>query len=141
MKNRATHFTFFLNMERIDFENEYVKFVIEEGILTGSFKCELVDLNLAEKITGYRAELQYGISYPILSDITLVKNSTKGARDYLASELGCEGVIAAAILSDSPIGNMIANFFINVSKPLRPTKIFTKEADAKKWLAQYVKKD
>lgn len=127
-------------MKRKDFENEHAKFVIEEGILIGSFKCKLVDLDLAEKITADRVELQNGISYPILSNIKFVKNSTKEARDFLASEKGCEGVIAAAILIDSPIGNMIGNFFIFISKPLRPTKIFTKEAEAKKWLTQYVTK-
>ena len=125
-------------MERKDLENEHAKFVIEEGILNGSFKCKLVDLDRAKKITATRVELQNGISYPIISNIKFVKNSTKQARDFLASEVGCERVIAAAILSDSPIGNMIGNFFINVSKPLRPTKIFTKEAEAKKWMAQYV---
>jgi len=128
-------------MERKDLENEHAKFIIKEGILNGTFKCKLVDLYLAEKITADRVELQNGISYPILSNIKFVKNSTKEARDFLASEKGCEGVIAAAILIDSPMGNMIGNFFIFISKPLRPTKIFTNEAEAKKWLSQYIIKD
>lgn len=52
----------------------------------------------------------------------------------MASEAGCRGVIAAAVLIDSPLGSMIGNFFISISRPLRPTKIFTDEVEAKKWL-------
>ncbi len=59
----------------------------------------------------------------------------------MASEEGCEGVVVAAVLLDSAIGSIIINFFIRVSKPLRPTKIFTNEEEAKKWLSQFVKKD
>ena len=55
----------------------------------------------------------------------------------MASEEGCEGVVAAAILIDSSIGSMIGNFFIRISKPLRPTKIFTDEVLAMKWLQQF----
>ncbi len=39
----------------------------------------------------------------------------------------------------SPISSMIGNFFIRISKPLVPTKIFTDEAKAKEWLKQFVK--
>ncbi|MDO9184636.1 MAG: hypothetical protein Q7W13_01395 [Bacteroidia bacterium] len=128
-------------MKKMLLENEHAKFVIEDGILIGSFKCEFVDLDLANKITGYRLELQNGKNFPILSNIKAVKSSTKSARDFLASEEGCKGVVAAAVLIDSPISSMIGNFFIRVSKPLRPTKIFTNETEAKKWLAQFVKKE
>lgn len=128
-------------MKMILFENELAKVTIEEGILIGSFKCAFIDLELANKITAYRLEVQKGKNYPILSNIRAVKSSTKSARDFLASEKGCTGVIAAAVLIDSPISSMIGNFFIRVSKPLRPTKIFTNEEEAKKWLSQFVKKD
>lgn len=122
-------------------DNDFLKIESENNILIGIFKSAFVDITIAHKITNCRLEIQNGKLYPILSNIRLVKNSTKEARDFLASEAGCEGVLAAAVLTDSPVGNMIGNFFINVSKPLRPTKMFTKEAEAKKWLTQYVKND
>lgn len=114
-------------------------FIIEEGYVIGTFQSNFIDLSIAQKITEYRLKIQKGKEYPLLSNIKTVKNSTKPARDFMASKEGCEGVVAAAILIDSPIGSMIINFFIRVSKPLRPTKIFTNEPEAKKWLAQFIK--
>lgn len=130
-------------MEKILIGNHEVvfDFIIKEGCVIGTFHSDFIDLNIAQKITDYRLEVQKGKEYPLLSNIKTVKNTTKQARDFMASKVGCDGVIAAAILIDSPIGSMIINFFIRVSKPLRPTKIFTDEAEAKKWLAQFVKKD
>jgi hypothetical protein len=128
-------------MKKIFSENEYAKFEIKEGILIGAFKSAFVDLDTAFKITEKRLELQNGKNYPILSNIKLIKSSTKSARDFMASEDGCKGVIAAAIIIDSPIGRIIGNFFIKISKPLRPTKIFTNENEAKKWLTKYLIKD
>lgn len=116
-------------------------FIIEESFVIGTFQSNFIDLSIAQKITEHRLKVQKGKEYPLLSNIKTVKNTTKQARDYMASKVGCEGVIAAAILIDSPIGSMIINFFIRVSKPFRPTKIFTDEAEAKKWLAQFVLKD
>jgi len=127
-------------MKKLLLENNGVTIELESGIVLAKWKSSFVDISIAQQAVLWRLESTNYTSYPILSNIKLVKNSTKEARDFLASEKGCEGIIAAAILIDSPIGNMIGNFFIFISKPLRPTKIFTKEAEAKKWLAQYVTK-
>lgn len=121
-------------------DNDCLKIELENFILIGTFKSEFVDINIAHETTNYRLEIQKDKSYPLLSNIKAVKNSTKSARDFLASEEGCKAVVAAAVLIDSPISSMIGNFFIRVSKPLRPTKIFTNEKEAKKWLSQFVKK-
>ncbi len=130
-------------MEKLLVGNHEVVFdyKIEDGCVVGTFQSDFIDLSIAQKVTEYRLKLQKGKEYPLLSNIKTVKNSTKPARDFMASEVGCDGVVAAAVLIDSPIGSMIINFFIRVSKPLRPTKIFTNEEEAKKWLSQFVKKD
>jgi hypothetical protein len=120
-------------------DNDCLKIELENFILIGTFKSEFVDINIAHEITNYRLEIQKQKSYLLLSNIKAVKSSTKSARDFMASEEGCNGVIAAAVLINSPISNIIGNFFIRVSKPLRPTKLFTNEEDAKKWLSQFVK--
>lgn len=128
-------------MKKVLLENKEVTIELEEGIIIALWKSTLVDLNLAQLAVKHRLECTNNVSYPILSNIKLIKNITKQARDFLATEKGCEGIVAAAVLIGSPIGSMIGNFFIRVSRPLRPTKIFSDEAEAKKWLAQYVKKD
>jgi hypothetical protein len=119
-------------------DNNYLTVDLENKVLIGTIKIESVDLTIAQKITDFRLNIQNGKSYPLLSNIKAIKNSTKAARDYMASEEGCKGVIAAAVLIDSPIGSMIGNFFISISRPIRPTKVFTDESEAIKWLSKYV---
>ena len=128
-------------MKEVLLDNDYLKIEVENNVLIGTFKNEVVDLSVCHKITEYRLEIQKGKSYPLLSNIKSIKNISKPARDFMASKEGCEGVVAAAVLIGSPLGSMIGNFFISISRPLRPTKIFTNETDAKKWLAQFVKED
>lgn len=128
-------------MKKLLLENNEVTIELEEGIVVAKWKNTFVDLTVAQRAVKYRLECTDYTSFPLLSNIKLVKNSTKEARDFLASEIGCEGIIAAAVLIGSPIGSMIGNFFIRISKPLRPTKMFSNEEEAKKWLAQYVIKD
>lgn len=121
-------------------DNDLVKIQFENNILIGTFKSETVDLELCKHITKTRLEVQNGRSYPLLSNIQAIKTISKPARDFMASEEGCEGVIAAAVLIGSPLGSMIGNFFISISRPLRPTKIFTDETEAKNWLSQFAQK-
>ncbi len=124
-------------MKNLILDNELVSIEIENNIIFTTLKVNSVDLDIAKKAVDYRLNVVKDKRYLLVSDIRIVKNSTKQARDFLASEAGCEGVIAAAVIIDSSVGSMIGNFFISISKPLVPTKIFTNENDAKKWLAQY----
>lgn len=126
-------------MIKILLENNQVTIELENGIVIATWKSAFVDLNIAQQAVEYRIDSTNHITYPVLANITPVKNSTKEARDFLASEKGCEGIKILAILVNSPITSMIGNFFFRISKPLVPTKIFTDEIEAKKWLKQYIK--
>jgi len=118
-------------------ENEYAIVELSNGIIVGTLKPDIVDKLIAQKAVISRLELSHGKSFPFLINIKSVKTVTKEARDFLASEEGCKGVTAASILIDSVIGSMIGNFFIRISKPLVPTRLFTNEEDAKKWLFKF----
>ncbi len=125
-------------MKKLLFENNDVKIELENGIIMTTWKISFADLEMAHKAVALRLKYCNSISYPLLSDIKLIKSSTKTARDFLASKKGAEGVTAAAILIDSVIGSMMGNFFIRINKPIVPTKLFTDEKKAKMWLANYV---
>lgn len=125
-------------MKQLMVENDLITFELEDGLIIGTFNSEFIDFPMVDEITKIRLELQKGEKYPLISNIRKVKNSTKEARDFMASRAGCEGVIAAAILIDSGVASMIGNFFTRISKPLVPTRLFTDEKDAKKWLAKYI---
>lgn len=125
-------------MKEILLENSEVTIELENGILIATWRNPSVDLNVAKQAVKYRLECTNYNSYPLLSNIKSINNITKEARDFLASEKGCEGVTVAAILINSSIGSMIGNFWISINKPLRQTKIFTNEEEALKWLKQFV---
>lgn len=126
-------------MKKILLENPEVTIELENGIVHAKWKSPIVDLDIAKQAVKYRLEATDYIAYPLLSNIKAVKSSTKPARDFLASPEGCEGIVACAVLIDSPLGSMLGNFFLSISKPTSPTKIFTDESEAKKWLANFVK--
>lgn len=125
-------------MENILFENESAITKIENGVLIGTFMKEIVDLTIAEIAVKGRLKATEGKSYPILIDIRNIKNSTKTARQFLASEKGYEGIISAAIFINSSVGSMIGNFFILFNRPLVPTKLFSNKKEAMEWLMQFV---
>ena len=110
-------------------------------MMIATFKLQSLYLETTKRLVEYRKTACKGNVYPLLANILAVKNATKDARDYFASEKGCEGISAAGIIIGSSLGSMIGNFYSRVSRPLRPTRLFTDEADAKKWLAKYIQGD
>jgi hypothetical protein len=125
-------------MKQTLIENEDLAIELEDGIIIGIFKPEHIDIEIAKKLVKYRIQATAGKHFPTIVNIKSVKSSTKEARDFFASEKGCEGIIATALIIDSPLGSMIGNFYINISRPLRPVRLFTDEAKAKKWLNQFI---
>jgi hypothetical protein len=121
------------------YENETVKIWIEENIVNGIYKSKNIDLNTAKQIIADRLKICQGKTYPLLADIRNVQSFTKEARDYIATH-GTELVSATAILTDSPVNKIIGNFYLTISKPQIPTKLFTNKADAEKWLTNYKKR-
>ena len=63
----------------------------------------------------------------------------KEARDYFSSEEGVRGIIAAAIVLNSPFGSFLGNFYLSVAMPKIPARIFSKKETALKWLQQFKK--
>ncbi|MES2590783.1 MAG: hypothetical protein V4608_02775 [Bacteroidota bacterium] len=119
-------------------DNESVTIDLDDGILIAKWKATHINLATAQLAIKYRLECTDNKAYPVIINIKVVSSITKDARSFLASEQGSEGIIAGAILIDSPIGSILGNFFIAINKPLRPSKIFTDELKARKWLIKYV---
>ena len=119
-------------------ENEYYKIYIENGIVFGEYKNNLdIDLNAAKQIVELRLAISKGKSYPLFIDARNARSSTKAARDYLASTEATHDIKAGAFYVDSSLNKIIVNFFLSISKPNVPTKLFTNKEDAIKWLQQF----
>lgn len=122
-------------------DNEYCKIERLNGMMIATWKVPFVDLNIAKNVVNSRLSVAEGQNYPFLIRINSIKNSTKEARDYLSSETGGQGIIAAAIFVDSILTNMLATFFIFLNKPKIPAKIFKDEIKAMEWLEKFVVND
>ncbi|MEM9389116.1 MAG: hypothetical protein AAGA02_01510 [Bacteroidota bacterium] len=115
----------------------YLKLSIIDGILHCNYdKQDVVDLNKAKIMVSERVAFCEEKTWPHLFDISSLKKITKDARDYLADE-GNRYVTASAIIVNSPVLKMIANFFITVNRPKSPTRMFTNKNSALNWLSQY----
>jgi len=125
-------------MQKLD--TPYVYLELEDDLLIGYYKKDKkIDLDAAMQIV--RDRLAFTKEHPVVAlAVNLgVRNITKEARDYLASKDGVKNVIAGAIIVGSPVGSFISNWFLSLSKPLIPSRAFTKKEAAIKWLRQFRK--
>ncbi len=70
-------------------------------------------------------------------DASQVSYISRGSRSLAAGKETDNITIAFAIFISSPIGRVLGNFFIQVDKPPYPTKLFTDEDQAIKWLLEF----
>lgn len=61
---------------------------------------------------------------------------TGEARKYAASKEAGEYTLANAVLIKSLANKLLFNFFLNINKPLIPTKGFNSQSEAFEWLIQ-----
>ena len=111
---------------------------LEEGIIIATWKVSYIDLDIAQKAVKSRLLFFNEKKYPCLIRISSIKDTTKEARDFLASKNGCEGFTAGAFLVESIIENIMASMYIYLNKPVVPMKVFKDSEKAKEWLKQYL---
>lgn len=122
-------------------ENSYGKYWIKDGIIFFVYNKNLeLDIISAQNIVSDRLIHQNNQSYPLFADCRGIKTISREARDYLAKE-GSRLLKASALISDSPVHNTIGNFFLQISKPMVPTKVFYSENEALKWLEKFKNTD
>jgi hypothetical protein len=121
-------------MEKKLVENSYVSFWIEDGILYGLYKKDVViGLEAAREVVALRKKFTNGQAYPAIAFIKHVKVISKEARKYLAEE-GSELITKGALVSDSGFSKILGNMFLALDKPKMPTRIFTNVKEAIAWL-------
>lgn len=124
-------------VDRTDID-DFLSLDLVNGILIAALKSKTVDLEMAKASVTYRLQQYHDKDYPLFVNIKTVKHITKEARDYLASKEGCHKAASCAILINSNVTRVLANYFIMINKPLVPTKVFTNEEGAKQWLSEYI---
>lgn len=114
-------------------------FEIKDDILYVTYREKVkIDLEAAKKIVTARLEYAGNEAYPFLVFDDGVVSMDKAARDYLSEkDLGLKGVIAGALVLKSVYSEFLGNFYLRITKPAIPTKIFTDREKAIEWLEQY----
>ncbi len=69
--------------------------------------------------------------------LRLIKSISREARMYYANERTASIQRATALLVDSPVSRVIANFFLGLNRPLSPTRMFTHQTQAILWLQTF----
>lgn len=93
-----------------------------------------IELEHAIEMVSIRKKATNNVPRLVIMDGTNIINVSKEARDYLSSEEATEGIIAGAFIVDSPLTKILGNFFLKISKPNKPSKLFTNREEATEWL-------
>ncbi|MDQ3048014.1 MAG: hypothetical protein M3R27_10730 [Bacteroidota bacterium] len=78
-----------------------------------------------------------GKAFPNLFYIDHFININAEARAYGASEASNKYTKADAFVLNSEALKLIGNFYIRFNKPIRPTRIFSSDIEAVKWLKSF----
>lgn len=115
----------------------YMRLWIESGIMYCIFAPKNFDLDIAKQCVEQRIEFSKGISYPACVFIKNIRSADKEVRKYFAKE-GNVLIKAGAIIIESPLSEALGNFFIHISKPNVPARLFTDKKEAEKWLREFI---
>jgi len=95
-----------------------------------------LDIEAAKKIIADSLLFTEGKIYPVMNDIKNMPSHTREVREFFAGQ-GSRSAKANAILVSSTFNRVMANFFLSLSKPLIPTKIFNDRNKAAEWLEKF----
>ena len=96
----------------------------------------VLDLPAAVYVVKERLLFMKDVHLPVLCDVRHIKEVNKAARSYLSIE-GSTLVKAVAFIVDSPVSEMLSEFYLRTNKPTIPTKAFNNFDLALKFLNQY----
>jgi hypothetical protein len=108
-----------------------------DGIVHVTWKFDAV-MDGADAVAGINAlsQLTGGRPAPLLVDSRNAGVMTRTARMEFAER--SDNISAVAILVLTPLSRIMGNFYLNVSKPVSPTRILDNEEEAVTWLLGYV---
>lgn len=114
---------------------EVVVTMRDDGIIEFDYTTEtVVDLEVARKAVGAARELVSGPT-PSLVRINRVKEVSRDARIFFAESDENKTVSSkVALMINSPLTRIIANFFMGLNKATLPVRMFTDDQSAIEWL-------
>lgn len=121
---------------RKHFEDDKAKIYLANGIMYAHYKTHKITKEIARTYFFKCVSIQNGIKMPAFVDITNIKVLEKEARAFYASDELAEYSKGIALYTNSTFSKLIANFFMQIDKPVVPTKMFTDKTKALDWLRE-----
>lgn len=119
------------------FETQFAHLEIRDGILLVTYKRGItITLAMARQMIKERLAFTQYKPYPILVKDEGLVSVDKDARDFFSNE-GTEGLTAGAFVIKSVYSAFFFNFYLRITSPKVPVKMFTDEIKALEWLRQY----
>jgi hypothetical protein len=94
------------------------------------------DLTDALAAVDAMVRLTHGRRSPLLVNLHGSGPQDRSARSEFARR--DDVVSAVALIVDTPLSRMLGNFYLTVSKPIAPTRLFDDEGSAVAWLVEFV---
>jgi hypothetical protein len=73
---------------------------------------------------------------PTLADVRGIAINDRAARELAAGPEIVAVTSRMAVLVGNPVSRILGNFFLRVTRPAYPARLFTDEASARRWLSE-----
>lgn len=104
-------------------------------IVLAEYKQDVViDLELAKWSVETRINFTQKEDAGLVFDLRNVKHIEIDARKFLGTEVATECMKAGALIINSPVQKVLANFFLRFSQPKVPARLFTNREEAIEWV-------
>lgn len=97
-----------------------------------------VTLQDAQEIMAAYKKINQGKRLPLFIDTKRMRSLSREARSYFASEEAAECACAAAIVVGTPVSKVLGNFYLGLSNPHLPSRLFSSEEKALTWLKEFL---
>jgi hypothetical protein len=118
-------------------ESRFAVVEIKDDIYYVTYKKGItINLEDAKEMIRNRLIFAGNASYPMLVEEEGISSIAKDAREYMSKE-GTAGVTAGAFILKSVYSTFLINFYLTVTRPKIPYRMFTDKTKAIEWLQQY----
>ncbi len=83
-------------------------------------------------------KLNDGERLPLFIDTKTMKSISREARHFYAGEEAAKCASAVALIVGTPVSKVLGNFYLGLSNPHLPSRLFTSEDEALEWLKGYL---
>ncbi|KAF0164831.1 MAG: hypothetical protein FD157_1995 [Rhodocyclaceae bacterium] len=97
-----------------------------------------VTLEDAEESMAAYLQINQGKRRPMVVDTSQMKSLAREARHLYASEEAAKVASAVGLIVGTPVSRVLGNFYLGLSNPHLPTRLFDSESEALEWLKGYI---